>query len=207
VQTRREGVQPAFGVDVAFGDPILGEPEVVVAEDVLAFAGIAPPTLRLYPIESHIAEKLHAYSMPRNYPNSRVKDFPDIALLATVRDRSDAIARFVTALEGQAPCVDATAPALWAARLASLTNGAEPSREAMARAPLRLPPRQRRLLGSASSPETLDHRQSPHEKGKVPGEVALARLDDLPMPKARRGSSRWRVRSRALGPKTCSGNG
>ncbi len=32
-----------FGVDVVFGDPILGEPDVVVAEDVLAFAGIAPP--------------------------------------------------------------------------------------------------------------------------------------------------------------------
>ena len=72
-----------FGVDVAFGDPILGEPEVVVAEDVLAFAGIAPPTLRLYPIETHIAEKLHAYTMPRARPNSRVKDLPDLALLAS----------------------------------------------------------------------------------------------------------------------------
>ena len=59
-----------FGVDVAFGDPILGEPEVVIAKDVLAFAGIAPPTLRLYPIETHIAEKLHAYTMPRARPNS-----------------------------------------------------------------------------------------------------------------------------------------
>jgi hypothetical protein len=76
----------SFGVDVAFGDPILGEPEVVVAEDVLAFAGIAPPRLRLYPVESHIAEKLHAYTMPRSRPNSRVKDLPDIALLASVRD-------------------------------------------------------------------------------------------------------------------------
>lgn len=75
----------AFGVDVAFGDPILGEPEVVVARDILAFAGIAPPTLRIYPIETHIAEKLHAYTMPRQRPNSRVKDLPDIALLATVR--------------------------------------------------------------------------------------------------------------------------
>ena len=74
-----------FGVDVAFGDPILGEAEVVVAEDVLAFAGIAPPTVRLYPIETHIAEKLHAYTMPRRRPNSRVKDLPDIALLATAR--------------------------------------------------------------------------------------------------------------------------
>lgn len=74
-----------FGVDVAFGDPIFGEPEVVIAEDVLAFAGIAPPTLRLYPLETHIAEKLHAYTMPRSRPNSRVKDLPDLALLATVR--------------------------------------------------------------------------------------------------------------------------
>jgi hypothetical protein len=74
-----------FGVDVAFGDPIFGEPEVVVAKDVLAFAGIAPPTLRLYPVESHIAEKLHAYTMPRSRLNSRVKDLPDLALLATAQ--------------------------------------------------------------------------------------------------------------------------
>ncbi|HEV7504335.1 MAG TPA: nucleotidyl transferase AbiEii/AbiGii toxin family protein [Thermoanaerobaculia bacterium] len=74
-----------FGVDIAFGDPILGEPQVILAEDVLAFAGIAPPTLRLYPIETHIAEKLHAYTMPRSRPSSRVKDLPDIALLATVQ--------------------------------------------------------------------------------------------------------------------------
>jgi hypothetical protein len=74
-----------FGVDVAFGDPILGEPEVVVAEDVLAFAGIAPPTLRLYPVPTHIAEKLHAFTMPRSRPNSRVKDLPDLALLAMVQ--------------------------------------------------------------------------------------------------------------------------
>ncbi len=72
-----------FGVDVAFGDPILGEPELLVAADTLAFAGIAPPTLRVYPVETHIAEKLHAYTMPRARPNSRVKDLPDIALLAS----------------------------------------------------------------------------------------------------------------------------
>jgi hypothetical protein len=74
-----------FGVDVAFGDPILGEPETVTAEDTLAFAGVTPPTLRLYPIETHIAEKLHAYSMPRRRTNTRVKDFPDIALLGGVQ--------------------------------------------------------------------------------------------------------------------------
>jgi len=74
-----------FGVDVAFGDPIFGEPDVARGEDILAFAGIAPPTLRLYPIETHIAEKLHAYTMPRARPNSRVKDLPDLALLASAK--------------------------------------------------------------------------------------------------------------------------
>jgi hypothetical protein len=75
----------SFGVDAAFGDPMLGEPELIVADDTLAFVGVSPPTLRLYPLETHIAEKLHAYTQPRKRPNTRVKDLPDLALLATVR--------------------------------------------------------------------------------------------------------------------------
>jgi hypothetical protein len=74
-----------FGVDVAFGDPMLGEVEVVAAADLLAFAGVPPPTLRLYPVETHLAEKLHAYTLPRERPNTRVKDLPDLALLGTIR--------------------------------------------------------------------------------------------------------------------------
>ena len=86
-----------FGVDVAFGDPILGDPDIVVAEDILSFAGVEPPTLRLYPIETHIAEKLHAYTMPRARPNTRIKDLPDIALLGAVQPV--AATRVRTALE------------------------------------------------------------------------------------------------------------
>ncbi|MCY1032816.1 nucleotidyl transferase AbiEii/AbiGii toxin family protein [Corallococcus sp. BB11-1] len=74
-----------FDVDVAFGEPMLGEPDEVMAPDVLGFAGIAPPRLRLYPVETHVAEKLHAYTLPRLRPNSRVKDLPDLALLASTR--------------------------------------------------------------------------------------------------------------------------
>lgn len=74
-----------FGVDVAVADPIYGEPDLVFAEDLLAFAGIPPPQVRLYPLESHIAEKLHAYTMPRDSMNSRVKDLPDLALLSGIR--------------------------------------------------------------------------------------------------------------------------
>jgi hypothetical protein len=87
-----------FGVDVAFGDPLLDEPDVVIARDVLSFAGIAPPKLRLYPIETHIAEKLHAYTLPRSRPNTRIKDLPDLALLATL-DRSLEAKRIRAALE------------------------------------------------------------------------------------------------------------
>ena len=82
-----------FGVDVAFGDPLVQEPDVVVASDVLEFAGIAPPTLRIYPVVSHIAEKLHAYTMPRLRPNSRVKDLPDLALLGSVGELDAEILR------------------------------------------------------------------------------------------------------------------
>ena len=36
-----------FGVDVGFGDPILGDPEVFTANDTLAFAGVPPPIPRV----------------------------------------------------------------------------------------------------------------------------------------------------------------
>ena len=65
---------------------MLGEPDEVVADDLLDFAGVAPPRLFLYPVETHLAEKLHAYTLPRLRPNTRVKDLPDLVLLATTRD-------------------------------------------------------------------------------------------------------------------------
>lgn len=74
-----------FGVDVVFDDPLIGPPDVIVTDNVLGFAGIAPSKVRVYPIETHIAEKLHAYTMPRPRPNSRVKDLPDLALLGSVQ--------------------------------------------------------------------------------------------------------------------------
>lgn len=74
-----------FGVDVAFAEPMVGEVEELEGSRFLDFAGIEPATFRVYPLATHIAEKLHAYTLPRDRPNSRVKDLPDIALLATVR--------------------------------------------------------------------------------------------------------------------------
>jgi hypothetical protein len=74
-----------FGLDVALAEPIVGEPEVLLGEPWLAFAGLSPARVRVYPLLSHIAEKLHAYTLPRPRPNSRIKDLPDLALLAGIR--------------------------------------------------------------------------------------------------------------------------
>jgi hypothetical protein len=117
-----------FGVDVAFGDPMLGTPDEQVAEDLLDFAGVPPPRLRLYPIETHIAEKLHAYTLPRARPNSRVKDLPDLALLATIRRLESrrlraALARtFRFRKTHPVPGALPEPPATWAAAYAALAR-------------------------------------------------------------------------------------
>jgi nucleotidyltransferase AbiEii toxin of type IV toxin-antitoxin system len=71
-----------FGVDIAFGDPIEGSPDLLPAPDALAFVGIAPPIVQLYPLSTHLAEKLHALTLPRTQPNGRMKDLVDLALIA-----------------------------------------------------------------------------------------------------------------------------
>jgi Nucleotidyl transferase AbiEii toxin, Type IV TA system len=72
-----------FGVDVGFGDHMAYPPEAVTGGELFLFAGIPPLSVRIYAREVHIAEKLHALTMPRARANSRVKDLPDLALLAT----------------------------------------------------------------------------------------------------------------------------
>lgn len=74
-----------FGVDAAFAEPLIGEPDLIVGSGFLSFAGVEAVALRVYPLETHIAEKLHAYTLPRDRPNSRVKDLPDLGLLGRVR--------------------------------------------------------------------------------------------------------------------------
>lgn len=70
------------GLDVAIGDVFYGDPQTVPSSDFVAFAGLPPRPLALYPRETHVAEKLHAYTQPRASTNQRVKDLPDLAILA-----------------------------------------------------------------------------------------------------------------------------
>jgi hypothetical protein len=71
-----------FGLDIGFGDPMCGPADNVTAPDAFSFAGISPPTIPIYPLGTHLAEKLHAYTLPREYENTRLKDLLDIALVA-----------------------------------------------------------------------------------------------------------------------------
>ncbi|MFA5975929.1 MAG: nucleotidyl transferase AbiEii/AbiGii toxin family protein [Elusimicrobiota bacterium] len=71
-----------FHVDVASGDAVLDDPVWVKGSPLLDFAGIPSPTIALLPSETHFAEKIHAYTRPREGRlNSRVRDLIDIVLL------------------------------------------------------------------------------------------------------------------------------
>jgi hypothetical protein len=71
-----------FHLDVGVGDVVVDPVEVASTRDWLAFAGIAPPRVAMIQREQQFAEKLHAYTLPRQgAPNSRVRDLVDLLLL------------------------------------------------------------------------------------------------------------------------------
>jgi hypothetical protein len=74
-----------YGVDVVVAERAYKPAELLEGSSFLSFAEIPAPRLRVYAVESHLAEKFHAYTLPRPRPNSRVKDLPDLALLGTIR--------------------------------------------------------------------------------------------------------------------------
>lgn len=117
-----------FGLDVALGGKMLGAPSRIAMEPILDFAGIPAPVVQVIPIETHLAEKLHAYTIPRATENARVRDLPDMALLATVDDTPLVAQRFRDALaltfEARAthalPAALPPPPATWAAQYEDL---------------------------------------------------------------------------------------
>ncbi len=70
-----------FHLDVGFGDAVLGEPERLGGDDLLAFAGVAPASVLALPRAQHFAEKVHAYTFPWvGRTNTRTKDLVDLVL-------------------------------------------------------------------------------------------------------------------------------
>lgn len=71
-----------FHVDVGIGDAIVSNAEWKTGDDILGFAGIEPACAAMLPMEQHFAEKIHAYSYPREKrPFSRIRDLVDLVLL------------------------------------------------------------------------------------------------------------------------------
>ncbi len=71
-----------FHLDVGIGDICFEPLEKIKGKDWLDFCGIPPPICLVISIEQQFAEKIHAYTLPREQGyNSRVKDLVDMALL------------------------------------------------------------------------------------------------------------------------------
>ena len=70
-----------FHLDAGVGDVVMRPLEAIVCRDWLGFAGIESSRVLMIAREQQFAEKIHAYTLPRNAANSRVKDLVDLALL------------------------------------------------------------------------------------------------------------------------------
>ncbi|MDQ2774655.1 MAG: nucleotidyl transferase AbiEii/AbiGii toxin family protein [Acidobacteriota bacterium] len=70
-----------FHLDVGLGDVVVDPLEAIRARDWLGFANIAPPVVTMIQREQQFSEKIHAYTLPRSTPNSRVRDLVDLTLL------------------------------------------------------------------------------------------------------------------------------
>lgn len=74
-----------FQLDVG-ADAVVTRTETMRGADWLGFCGIPSPVFSMISVEQQFAEKLHAYTLPRfERPNTRVKDFVDMVLLAKMR--------------------------------------------------------------------------------------------------------------------------
>lgn len=70
-----------FHIDVGIGDHVGGQPDVLIGEDLLGFAGFEPARALAIPKAQQFAEKLHAYTYAWNdRENTRVKDIVDLVM-------------------------------------------------------------------------------------------------------------------------------
>lgn len=80
-----------FHIDVGIGDALVGEPERLVGDDLLDFAGVEPAIVLAIPKPLQFAEKIHAFSFPwQGRLNTRTKDLVDLVMLIE-RDSLDPV--------------------------------------------------------------------------------------------------------------------
>jgi hypothetical protein len=70
-----------FHLDIGVGDVWIEPHDELVVKNHLETLGIEDFKVETINIEQHFAEKVHAYTVPRENPNSRVKDIVDMYLI------------------------------------------------------------------------------------------------------------------------------
>lgn len=118
-----------FHLDVSTGD-VLREPyQLLRGRDWLGFAGIAAAQFPAISSEEQFAEKVHAYTLPREgRENSRVRDLVDLVLLVeqshldTVRLRNAIHETFQRRKTHEAPHALAPPPASWSGPFAAMAQ-------------------------------------------------------------------------------------
>jgi hypothetical protein len=68
-----------FKVDVSAEDAVVGEFQSCLSDPVLERLGFGRSQYPVYPVNQHVAEKLHALTLPRDVENTRVRDLVDLA--------------------------------------------------------------------------------------------------------------------------------
>jgi hypothetical protein len=117
-----------FSVDIAAGDAWFEPHDMVELHGWFDFAGIPTTSIPVISMEQQLAEKLHAYTMQRGRPNSRVKDLVDMVLivesnkLSTERLRQVAEATFAKREESEYPPQFAGPPDAWRSAFAMLAE-------------------------------------------------------------------------------------
>jgi predicted nucleotidyltransferase component of viral defense system len=82
-----------FKVDVSATEVIVGDLEAYLSDPVLDRLGFERARFPVYPINQHVAEKLHALTLPRDVENTRARDLVDLAwFIRHFTFRSEALA-------------------------------------------------------------------------------------------------------------------
>jgi predicted nucleotidyltransferase component of viral defense system len=67
-----------FKVDVSGADVVVGDVESYSSDPVVERLGFARSRFPVYPVNQHVAEKLHALTLPRDVENTRARDLVDL---------------------------------------------------------------------------------------------------------------------------------
>jgi predicted nucleotidyltransferase component of viral defense system len=88
-----------FKVDVSAADVVVGGLESYLSDPVVERLGFRRSRFPVYPVNQHVAEKLHALTLPRDVENTRARDLVDLVWFVrhfTFRSESLAIACIAT---------------------------------------------------------------------------------------------------------------